>query len=269
MLRLEIIAAPPPRVTELVSGIPEQTDQILAERWRSLRTGVSHLHGRSRGPSTTRSGRTGQPISGQGRPAFQPRLHTYLLGRLRRRVHRRQPGSWTGRVPDLRRRSPCGFSVCIFRRRLLPRWRGGSAAAGGALGHDRGHTGRRGGACLLRQMHVRRVRAAWSRFHARMHLQTVAAAVLLSGVASWTALTIVYRGLFVALFDLTRIRRASVTAVSEAWRPYHLHYANASASLSFRRLSRVSCGFPGRPDARPIRRPGRRCPGRSSRWACS
>lgn len=234
MLRLEIIAVPPPRVSEAVPGAPDQLDGVIEralaknpdERYRSARALARVLDEVSTAASN-------QPArTSERRPALAS-LWTYaagfvavsvaislVLGLLACRtfdVILRVDSQFASSFGDYLRTGIAALLPLVARSIVT------AAMLGLAVG-----------VAQFVQGHARRFRNAWHRVHARLNLQTVATAVLVGGAAAWVALTVTYREVFTALFDLQQNPAgASVTAISAAWRPYHLHYANLSASLSF------------------------------------
>ncbi len=234
MLRLEIMAVPPPRVADAVADIPDQLNAIIEralaknpeQRYRSARAFERVLDEVSAANKT-------QPTQTTERPSALASLWTYaagfvgvavaislVLGLVACRtfdVILRVDSEFASSFGDYLR---VGLSALVPLVALSVMTAALLGVAAGVAQFVRGH--------------ARRFRDAWHRVHARMNLQTVAAAVLVGGTVAWVALTYTYRELFTALFELQQNPAgASVTAISAAWRPYHLQYANVSASLSF------------------------------------
>jgi hypothetical protein len=238
MLRMEILAAPPPKLTELRPDAPPALDAIVQralekdpdKRFRSARAfarALEHLQVDQTGslplvvPATAASRSRGAlivPYLGGAIAVFATLTATlgFLACRSFEVVLRIEP-EFAATLGDYFR---------IGREALLPfavYWLVAAAALGVLLGAG----------VVIRWRATQKWRA-WTDWWGRLDPNAVAVGTVTLGTVGWLTVTWRHSGIFTALLDLQQNPgAASVASISFASRPEHLAYATTSAYLSF------------------------------------
>ena len=231
MLRVRILAEPPPKVTDSVSNVPAGLDVILqralaknpGERFRSVRAFTRELE---RLDSTPRP-RPPDPVPpSPGRWWIYVATLTgvvalnWIFGLIACRsfeVSLRVDSEFAASPSDYFR---VGREALLP---LVPLWVMATAAVAAAAGL----------ALAVRAL-AKNQWDRWTRWWRQLNPNALATVALLIGISAWLALTWSYRDIFVALMGLSQHPgSAAVEAISYTSRPAHLDYSNASALLSF------------------------------------
>ena len=228
MVAMQILAAPPPKMSEFVPGAPPELDAIVdralakdpADRFRSARALAQALDElqRKEDPSAV------DPRLTWLRTALivtvAPAAITWVFGVVATRsfeVFLRVDSEFTASVFDY---FGIGWLAILP---FLPLWVMASAATAAAAG--------------LILLVRKQASPAWlvvSRWIGRLNPQTLGVTALLAGAATWLAVLWTNRDLFDALFGLHQNpATASIHAISFSARSKHLTFATICALLSF------------------------------------